>query len=334
MSEIDILSAGANGYEGGNVAMRLLSNGMNPSALRTAATLRKDEWELLDKVVVEVARQRLVGVADLMSRGLSFKLTNPLGTLVLQHETLSEMTAAEVSMDAVTPTARDRVEFNLVNTPLPIVHKDFTLTARNLESSRRLGQPLDTTSVAEASRQVVEKIEDMLFNGLSSGGILGFGTSTASLYGYRTHPSRNTVSIGTAWDDAAVTGSDILDDVLAMVTAAQADMRYGPYMLYVPSNYWVLLQDDFKSNSDKTILQRLKEISGIVDVKVADKLPEDNVLLIEMARDVVDMVDGIQPMVVSWDSQGGMVMNFKVLAIMVPRIKADYNGNCGVVHMS
>jgi len=151
MSEIDILSAGANGYEGGNVAMRLLSNGMNPSALRTAATLRKDEWELLDKVVVEVARQRLVGVADLMSRGLSFKLTNPLGTLVLQHETLSEMTAAEVSMDAVTPTARDRVEFNLVNTPLPIVHKDFTLTARNLESSRRLGQPLDTTSVAEAS---------------------------------------------------------------------------------------------------------------------------------------------------------------------------------------
>jgi len=319
---------------GGTVAQRLLAANMNPMALRDNATLRKDEWIQLDTAVVEVARERLNGVQDLISLGLVFPVENALGTLVVQHELASEMTAAEVTMDGVTRSRADRVTFSLVSTPLPIVHHDFQITARHLAASRRLGQPIDTTQAAEASRQVAEKLEDMLFNGLSSGDTLGFGSDTAQLFGYTNRTNRNTVTLATDWDASAATGATILADVLAMINAAHQDFHFGPFGLYVPTAYWVPLMDDFKANSDKTIFQRLNELPDIQFVKPADELTADNVVLIELTRTNVDMVVGMQPTTISWETQGGMVMFFKVMAIMVPRIKIDANSRSGVVHLS
>lgn len=318
----------------GNVAQRLLAANMDPAALRTGATLRKDEWINVDQTVVTVARERLNGVADLMNAGLRYNVNNALGTLVIQHELASEMTAAEVTMDGVTRSRNDRVTYSLVSTPLPIIHHDFQISARALAASRNTGQSLDTTQAAEASRQVSETLEGMLFNGLSSGDTLGFGSSSAQLFGYTNRTNRNTVTLATNWDASASTGATILADVLSLIEAAQTDRRYGPYMLYVPTAYWVPLMDDFKANSDKTIFQRLKELPGIIDVKPVDKLTANNVVLVEFTRSSVDMVVGMEPTAISWEVQGGMMLMFKVMAIMVPRIKLDSNNSSGVVHLS
>jgi hypothetical protein len=35
-----------------------------------------------------------------------------------------------------------------------------------------------------------------------------------------------------------------------------------------------------------------------------------------------------------WETHGGMMQNFKVMAIMVPQIRGDFNGNTGIVHGS
>ncbi len=336
-AQIDFLSPNPEGgtTATGSVAVRLLNSGMNVNALRTNAVLRKDEWNVLDTSVVMAARERLSAAADLIERGLVFNVPNAMGTTVVQHETQSELIAAEVSMDGVTRSQQDRLTFSLVSTPLPITHRDFVITARNLESSRRLGTPLDTATAAEASRQVSEKIEDMTINGLSVKDTLMVGSGSAQLFGYTNRTNRNTVTLATVWDvDSAASGLTILADVLSMVTAAQADRMYGPYMLYIPTNYWVKLQDDFKTNSDRMILERIKAISGILDVKPIDKLADDNVLLVQMTSNVVDMIMGMQNTTVEWSTEGGMVLNFKVMAIMVPRIKLDYVNNSGVVHLS
>lgn len=337
-----IASDGSAVQASGDVAHRLISSGMDVQTLRPVfgnnlhanAVLRKDEWELLDKKVVTVARERLICVADLIGRGLTFDVPNGLGTTVIQHETQSEMTAAQISMDGVTRGQNDRVTFSLVSTPLPIIHHDFQIGLRALEASRKLGTPLDTTQVGEATRQVAETTEDLLINGNSSGDVLGFGSDTAQMFGYTNRTGRNTVSLAVNWDDSPSTGSTILADVLAMISAAQADRMFGPYMLYVPTNYWVILMDDFKTNSDKTIIQRIKEIAGIIDVRAADKLADDNVLLVQMTDSNVDMAIGMQPTTVQWDAEGGMLKKFKVMSIMVPRIKLDHNSRSGVVHLS
>ena len=122
-----------------------------------------------------------------------------------------------------------------------------------------------------------------------------------------------------------------------MVQASLNDHMYGPYVLYVPIDYYNKLADDYKTNSDRTILERVLAIPQITNVRPTENLPggaSGKVVLVQMTRDVIDMVDGIQPMPIMWDSNGGMTINFKVMAIMVPRIKSDHLGRSGITQFS
>jgi len=329
---VDIMVADGRLNENSPVTIKLLEADMNPYVLRPLTTLRKDEWIQFDAAVVRVARQRLNALQDLISRGLIVKIPNAMGVTVVQHETMNEMIAASVSMDGITRGKADRVLFSLVSTPLPIIHEDFWLSARALAAGRKIGAPLDTTMVEQATIQVVEKMEDLLLNGISTADVFGFGSSTATLYGYTTRANRNTVSIGTNWD--VETGTNIIADVKSALNALHTDRMFGPYMVYVPSAYWVALMDDFKAHSDKTILQRIKEVPGVLDVKPCDLLSANNVLIVQLTSDVVDMLDGIRPMVVYWSDEGGMRLHFKVMAIYAPRVKVDYDNRSGVCHIS
>ncbi len=313
----------------GSIASKLLANGMNTSALRTNLTLRKEEVIELATRLIETANQRLNGVADLINRGLVLNVENGLGTTVDQWDTVDETRDAEVNMDGIARAQSDTVDYVLNSVPLPIVHRDFYINLRQLESSRRLGQSLDVTNAEIAARKVSERLETILFQGESA---YAFGGGT--IRGYTDHPNRNTVSLPANWDASGTTGENILTDVITMINAAQTDRMFGPYVLYVPTAYWITLLEDFKANSDKSTLQRLREIPNIEEIKVADFLQANNVLLIQMTRDVVDMVVGMQPTNLEWETQGGMLLNFKVMAIMIPRIKADSEGRSGIIHMS
>ncbi|MDA8114404.1 MAG: encapsulin, partial [Acidithiobacillus sp.] len=237
-----------NGRANGSVAQRLMANGMNPLALKpwigsdgqvymtqivngkaqaiplhVNATLRKDEWKEIDQAVVMAAQDRMVGVADLYSRNLVCRIGNGLGKTVLEYEDIDDLTDAELTMDAITPSKKDRPNYELKYLPLPIVHKDFSYNARVLAASRTTGQPIDTTTAALASRRVIDKVETMLFQGASS---YAYGGGT--LYGYLDHPQRNIVTLTLNWDNASKTGENILDDVKSMKQASIDAKHYGP----------------------------------------------------------------------------------------------------------
>ncbi|KKN13475.1 hypothetical protein LCGC14_1005970 [marine sediment metagenome] len=311
-----------------STASILLANGMNAEALRTNAALRKDEWESFDEALIEEVTQRMVGVDDLMSRGLVHNIPNGMGSTTIEWETVDETREAEVNMDGIARAQSDRLDFQTYSLPLPIIHRDFYINSRVLAASRTRGESLDTTNMRIAARKVSEKVEQILFNGIS------YEFAGGNIYGYTTHPQRNTVSLGTSWTASGVDGDDILEQVLSMINAAHGDRMFGPYIMYVPTAYWVKLLEDFKTNSDKSIMTRIMEIPTLTDIKVADFLTADNVLLIQMTQDVVDMVVGMQPSTVQWDTQGGFLLNFKVLTIMIPRIKRTDAGRSGIVHLS
>jgi uncharacterized linocin/CFP29 family protein len=321
---------GGNFGQGGTIAQRLLKSGFQVNSLRTLDVLQKDEWIHFDNTVVEVARQRLNGTQDLLSRGLSLPLTNALGTTIVQWEKVSDMTPAQVSMSGVTADDNDRVTYDLDSLPIPIIHKGFNINIRALEASRRRGESLDTTQAALASRIVSDKIESILFLG-STVKVGGF-----SIYGYTTAPNRNTGSLSGNWatvNNGTVTGTMIVNDVLSMIQASYDQHMYGPFVLYVPLDYYVAMSEDFKAESDRTILERVKAIPGITDIKPAEQLTggaSGKVVLAQLTRDVVDMVNGMSPTVVQWESHGGFVMHFKVFAIMVPRFKSDEQSQSGI----
>lgn len=315
----------------GGPGLKLMQNGFNPAVLRTNSVLRKEEWIHFDDALVPVARQRLVGVGDLIGAGLTLNLPNAMGTTIIQWEEVSDMDPAEVSMDGLAHGPHDRPEFDLASLPIFIAHKDFHINLRTLESSRKLGQPLDTTALEVSTRLVAELNENILFKGNA----LTFGG--ASVTGYTTAANRNTGSLTGDWALAAQTGEIIIKDILAMITAAHADNMYGPYRLYVPASYWVKLADDYKANSDRTILERIEAIPSITGVRPSDDLLDGGtgeVVLVQFTKDVVDMVVGQQPTVVEWDTDGGFRMMFKVFSILVPRIKNDFNNRSGIAHFS
>lgn len=74
----------------GNVAKLLANTGFNVNQLRTNATLRKDEWKEMDSAVVDIAKRRMIGVNDLISRNLFYNLGNGLGTTVFEYEDASD----------------------------------------------------------------------------------------------------------------------------------------------------------------------------------------------------------------------------------------------------
>mgnify|MGYP000615539038 CR=1 FL=1 len=348
------LSAVQNGQlvSGGPVAESLLANNMNPSVMRpffndrgqpcvsmvqngkhvavpapnVNAVLRKDEWKQIDDAVSRVHRERLIGIQDLLNRGLTYNLTNPMATTVLEFEKVSDSGSAQMDMDGINRGTNDRPKFSLDYLPVPIIHADFQFNSRVLAASRKRGDPLDTTQAENSTRQVSEMQEDLLFTDEK----YSFGGGT--IYSYINHPSRMTYTISKAWDASDKTGAEIVDDIKAMKQKFINNRLYGPYVVYLPTNYETKLDEDYTSGYPKTIRARILEIENIDAVKVADHLPKDTVSMVQMSSDTIRLVNGMGATSTQWESEGGYAINFKVLAIRIPQIRTDYEGRTGVLH--
>jgi uncharacterized linocin/CFP29 family protein len=324
-ANVDVLRGNGAGVSG-SVAKRLLQSDFNPLALRTNATLRYDEWRAWDQVVMEVSRIRLGAVADLYSMGLVTNLPNALGHTVFSWQRMSDFTGAELTMSGLSRAEKDRMEFDYANLPIPIVHKDFSLNIRELSASRNKGMPLDTIQLSYASKVVAEKIEALLFLGSTALG------ANNTLYGYTTTTARLTGSVTAAWNTAS--GAQIIGDALTIIAALVAQNQYGPYGVYVSPAAYTHLGDDFKANSDRTILERLLAVPGISFVRSNPHVATGAVIFVNLSKEVVDIINGFQPMVVEWEEAGGMVTNYKVMAIQVPRMRMDYASQKGIAHYS
>jgi hypothetical protein len=175
---------------------------------------------------------------------------------------------------------------------------------------------------------VAEKAEKILYNGGPTFG----GLPT---YGYLTHPDRNffTFTGNKSWDDNTKAGVDYLTDVLGAITAAQADRMYGPYMIYVPGDAAVNLNNDFKSFGTQSIRQRIEAVDGILGVHTADQLPTQKVVLVQMTIDTAAWIQGETLQTVQWDEVGGFKINFKAFMIGAPLIRSDSAGRSGVVEI-
>lgn len=306
---------------------RIVGNNGKPLVANDGALLRYDEWKDIDTEVVKVATDRLVGVRDLQARGLIHNLGS-IGITLSQWEEESDMTAADVSMSGITEAEGDTPAWNLRNVPVPIFHKDFQVNIRRLEASRMVGESLDVTAASIAARRVSERSEDMLFAGEP---IVVQGNN---LYGYTNLPGRNQVDLDTNWDAVAQNGnSTIIDDVNAMLQAARDDKHFGPFVLYVPTGYEFKLDEDYSDQYPRTVRDRIEALTGIERVEIADRLAANNVVLVQMTRDVVDLAIAQPISTIQWSTQGGMVENFKVMACWAARLKSDYDGRAGIVHL-
>jgi len=343
-----------NGEAHGDVASTLLATNFDVSALRpyigsdgrsyitrnnravpvnnANSTLLRLEWTLLDEVVVRAALPRLRAVADLRGRGLQFTIPNGMSKTVLQTQAQSDVSGATISMDGLADSQSDRPQYNLTNLPLPIIHKDFSFSARQIAVSRNGNMPLDLSMAELAARRVAEGAEQLLL-GVASTYTYGGG----SVYGYTSFPDRITKTL-TNPTSSAWTPRTLVNEILAMRLASQQHFHYGPWVLYTSLMWDAYLDNDLSATaanaSNITLRQRIAAIQGIEDVVTLDYLNGYDMVLVQMTSDVARMVVGMDITTVQWETHGGMQLNFKVMCILVPQIREDYKGNTGIVHAS
>lgn len=313
----------------------MINNGIM-SPVFNATSLRKDEWIELDRTVLKAARQRLRAWSDLAGAN-TYGGFNGMSKTILEHETMSDPGEAVVDMDGLTEGRHDAPRFQLEGLPLPITHSDFWYSARQLAVSRNSGTPLDMASAEAAGRRVAEMIERTLIGtetGITYGSSTGYGR-TSTVYGYTNFPDRITKT-----DLTTPTGSNpeaVMTDVIEMRELMYANNFYGPFMLYHSTAYDRYLDDDYfrtgGTAAHQTLRQRIESIEGISGVRRLDFLTSGFVLImVQMTADVARAVNGMDITTVQWETVGGMRLNFKVMAIHVPQLRADFNGNTGIVH--
>jgi hypothetical protein len=314
---------------------------MERSQFRANAPFPERSQLLLDRAVVEVGLQRLTFVADVLAAGLTFNLTDPLSVTQLAWNAINKVANAQRSM---TPSARtENFMPTLLESRLPIylTLSGFELDIRTLRESQRIGIPLDTAGIKSSTRAVNENIEDAALNGAQTVDGQELKIAGYNAPGLLNAPNAETqVLTAAAWSTAPV-GSTVFAQIQAMIAKLVANKKFGPYRLYTSTSVSAALDTDYNAVNNAqglTIRNRLLMLQGLEGIRSADLMPDGDaathvgakVALVQMTNDVIDMVVGQEPTVIPWTSADGFTFHNLVMAIMIPRVRSDYNGDSGI----
>ena len=305
----------------------------NEFAFRALGPLQDKAQVLIDQAVVEVGLQRLTFAADIMAAGLTYNLTDPLSVAQLEWNAINKIGAAQRTMS---PSARGENKMPIVTPnrlPIYLTTDQFEIDIRTLKMSQRVGTPLDTAIVKQCTRAVNEAIEDAAINGATTLDGQPLQDAGYQAPGLLNAPNAEAETLtAAAWSTVPV-GATVFAQTKAMIKKLQDNKKYGPYRLYVPTVVGNALDNDYDATSPSqglTIRQRLLKIENLQAIRVADLLPATKVALVQMTSDVIDMVVGQTPTVIPWTSLDGFTIHNLVMAIMIPRVRSDYDGNSGI----
>jgi uncharacterized linocin/CFP29 family protein len=342
-----------NGQGFGSVADRLLATNFQLGALRpftgpdgrsymtlnhqgkdvtvlvgnTPSTLMYDEWKLFDTEVIRVARPLLNAWGAISGAGLTRTIPNGLAHPVSQQQSMTDFGNATISMDGLREARRDRPVFDTSLFPLPIIHADFSFSLREILVSRNTGVGLDTTAIEQNTRKIVEEVERLTL-GTSSSYSYGGGT----VYGLTNFPERLTkvLTLPTApgWEPAVT-----YDEILDMIQSLQDIYFNGPYGVFVSPGWTKYMNTDYSAAYPGTSLaSKLREIGDIRFVRKVDYLSNFQIVLFQLDPNVIQNITGLPMTTMQWESHGGMQVNFKIMTIMVPRVRKNANEQTGIIH--
>ena len=294
-----------------------------------SATLRHEEWKKIDETVLEVNQEGTPFVDYLTSAGLATGLANAMGTLELSYEVMSDAHGGTISMDGNVKSDDDAILYDMRTMPIPMFTKDWTIGQRQLMASRNKGAGLDVTSLRLFSKKLKQDIEELFVNGQ-------FTNNGNTLYGITKYPQRNTYGSGVVkWTDSAKTGDAIYKDVKAMRKLLKDDKFKSGYIfdLFVNEDYGDILDNDYVlDNNAMTIRERLAKIEGLGNIVTLPNLGDHQVVMMVRSKDVIEKLNGMPMTVIDLNEPSPATNKFRIQEITLPRIKRDYDGNCGIVH--
>lgn len=258
---------------------------MEQVLMREAVPLSASQWELVDNVVKETAKQILVGRRFL-------QLYGPLGFGVYT-----------VPLYAYQVEGPEPVRARLARQlPLKVVHKDFIITVRDLDAFNR-GQPFDIAPVAAAASSCAYAEDELIFNGDEEEGVEGLLNAQG----------RQSLTL----NDWSKEGQ-ALADVSAATAKLTAAGFYGPHAVIMhPVRHSMLHRVYGRRGIMEIDLVKKLASAGVFASPV---MPEDKVLVISPKPQYVDLAVG-QDMVTAYIETANMEHRFRVFETIALRIK-------------
>lgn len=305
---------------------------VTPRGLQVNSLLRREEWDRLDSRVMQAVLQPLNLTRVLIQRGLVTTLGS-IGVLQASYTRIGEMTPATASLRGHASTEKDLADTDIKAIPVPIIAKEFELDARMLESSRTMGNALDTTNGAAAARVVAEKVEDLVINGDSSINLNG-----QTIYGLTSHPDRNTDTATNYGGGDWGTIGNVTPTIAGAIAALQGDGFYGPYGVFAATTqYNQAALSFFTDGSVSTPRSRVLQMPNIEFFEPSAQLDDGEVLVVHLSEEVVEIayVEAYWPVTnIEWTSGDGMQLMFKVMTVMTPLVKSSFGAKSGIVHVT
>jgi len=301
-----------------------------------ASTLERDEYETLSDRIIQTYKRELVGIDDLQAEGLTRNIS--LATQVDLWQTVSEVTEAEVTMDGEDQAQNDGVEYTTQGAPVPIVHKDFRIPQRELETSRRMNNDLRTDTAAEVSRAVAEMMNKVLFQGWNPGVDTARGDNY-TLHGYTSGP----VSASVSGSDFGTAGN-IRDVFTASIDKLMDENNQSPagsgFIPYVSQTQYREYRNAIDPDGDGNLTVR-QRVEDEFDAEIQEPrsvpdyvLPDGEMVMVNPSPDVVELAEAEGIQTIEWSSGSGMTNFYKIMAAHAPELKTDAKGNKGIVHVT
>jgi hypothetical protein len=237
-----------------------------------AAPIGLDAWRRIDARAAMLQRDVLAVYSRLAAANST---PVDLGDLVSFYPKISDSGSAQVSMDGRAQGKADQAVVQFAGTPVPIVHSEASFGWRQWAVLAKGGGMGAADSLANNQRIVLEKLEDMAINGLSS---IVVGGST--IYGLKNFPDRNSGTYG-GFDLNGGTGANWSTALTTTVNALVTDRSFGQATIFVNYADWMYAgQTDFAANYPKTILARMLEMPGVAEIVPCSKLAANDVIAV------------------------------------------------------
>ena len=266
---------------------------------REQAPLKVEEWEQIDKAVMETAKNALIGRRFI-------PVVGPIGA---GHQVISYdvLYGVEPGVCEIRPGQEYEVCEPIrtgirKHVPIPTLYKDFVISWRDLEHWRQFNLPIDTTNASAAAYSLAVAEDTLIL----------FGSKELGIEGLMTAEGINTAKLS----DWSEVGS-AFNDVVAGISKLVEKGFYGNYYLLVnPKRYFLL-----NRIHDNTGLLELEQIKKVVkDVYQTAIIPEDKVLLVSASPANFDLVVALD-MTVAFVETTNMNHTFRVMEMIVPRVK-------------
>lgn len=264
---------------------------------RESSMISEELWQKIDEAVVGTARQALVGRRFLHVFG-------PLGVGIESISIDSAGEVSEVGNDGfVSIQGRKYVE-------IPAVNHDFTLLARDLENSKRLGLPVDLSQAKRSAQMCARREDQFIFFGNAGLGYEGLLTASGVQKIKRSD-----------WK----TGENAFSDIALGIQNLVSKDIYGTYALALSPDLYL----DLQRLQPGTGVLEIDRIKKMLDGKVfqSPALGSEKAVLVCSEEENMDLVVG-QDLSTAYLEQKDLNHRFRVLETVLPRIK---NKNAVVV---